>query len=44
MKCPYCHSSRMSKNSHRYHKQRYLCKDCGKQFLERTERSTHGDR
>ncbi|WP_431192602.1 IS1/IS1595 family N-terminal zinc-binding domain-containing protein [Stenomitos frigidus] len=26
----------LSKNGHRYNKQRYLCKDCGKQFLERT--------
>lgn len=36
MKCPYCQSSRLSKNGHRHSKQRYLCKDCGKQFLERT--------
>ncbi|MBD2468041.1 TetR/AcrR family transcriptional regulator [Nostoc sp. FACHB-145] len=35
MICPHCHSSRLSKNGHRYGKQRYLCKDCGKQFLER---------
>ena len=37
MKCHYCHSERLSKNGHRYNKQRYLCKDCGKQFLERTD-------
>lgn len=37
MKCHYCHSERLSKNGHRYNKQRYLCKDCGKQFLERIE-------
>lgn len=37
MKCPYCHSSRWSKNGHRHSKQRYLCKDCGKQFLERAD-------
>jgi AcrR family transcriptional regulator len=36
MKCHYCCSDRLSKNGHRYNKQRYLCKDCGKQFLERT--------
>ncbi|MEP0914502.1 hypothetical protein NDI45_26730 [Leptolyngbya sp. GB1-A1] len=30
MKCHYCHSDRLSKNGHRYSKQRYLCKDCGK--------------
>ncbi len=32
MKCPHCHSQRLSKNGHRHGKQRYLCKDCGKQF------------
>ncbi|AFY47837.1 transcriptional regulator [Nostoc sp. PCC 7524] len=36
MICPYCHSSRLSKNGHRHGKQRYLCKDCGKQFLEKS--------
>ncbi|MBD2594483.1 TetR/AcrR family transcriptional regulator [Nostoc spongiaeforme FACHB-130] len=35
MICPHCQSSRLSKNGHRHGKQRYLCKDCGKQFLER---------
>ncbi|WP_414565717.1 MULTISPECIES: TetR/AcrR family transcriptional regulator [unclassified Anabaena] len=35
MMCPHCHSSRLSKNGHRHGKQRYLCKDCGKQFLEK---------
>ena len=34
MKCSNCDSQRLSKNGHRYSKQRYLCKDCGKQFLE----------
>lgn len=34
MICPHCHSSRLSKNGHRHGKQRYLCKDCGKQFLQ----------
>lgn len=37
MKCHYCHSERLSKNGHRYNRQRYLCKDCGKQFLERAD-------
>ncbi|NJO52835.1 MAG: IS1 family transposase [Leptolyngbyaceae cyanobacterium RM2_2_4] len=37
MECPHCHSSRLSKNRHRHSKQRYLCKDCDKQFLERTD-------
>jgi AcrR family transcriptional regulator/DNA-directed RNA polymerase subunit RPC12/RpoP len=36
MMCPHCHSSRLSKNGHRHNKQRYLCKDCGKQFLEKS--------
>ncbi|GJD20793.1 transcriptional regulator, TetR family [Rivularia sp. IAM M-261] len=34
MICPHCNSRRLSKNGHRHSKQRYLCKDCGKQFLE----------
>jgi AcrR family transcriptional regulator len=34
MICPHCHSRRLSKNGHRHAKQRYLCKDCGRQFLE----------
>jgi AcrR family transcriptional regulator len=34
MKCPHCQSERLSKNGHRHGKQRYLCKDCGKQFPE----------
>jgi len=40
MICPYCHSSRLSKNGHRYGKQRYLCKDCGKQFLEKSNQAS----
>jgi AcrR family transcriptional regulator len=35
MICPHCHSSHLSKNGHRHGKQRYLCKDCGRQFLQR---------
>ena len=34
MKCPRCHSQNYSKNGHRHGKQRYLCKDCGRQFPE----------
>ncbi len=34
MKCFYCQSEQLSKNGHRHGKQRYLCKDCGKQFPE----------
>ncbi len=43
MKCHYCQSDRLSKNGHRHNKQRYLCKDCGKQFLERPDSRTHAD-
>lgn len=32
MKCPHCDGERISKNGHRHGKQRYLCKDCSKQF------------
>lgn len=34
MKCPDCTSTRVSKNGHRRGKQNYLCRDCGRQFIE----------
>ncbi|BAY89787.1 MULTISPECIES: TetR/AcrR family transcriptional regulator [unclassified Tolypothrix] len=34
MKCPHCQSQQLSKNGYRRGKQCYLCKDCGKQFVE----------
>ncbi|MEH1828516.1 MAG: TetR family transcriptional regulator [Nostoc sp.] len=34
MKCLHCQSQRLSKNGYRRGKQCYLCKDCGKQFVE----------
>lgn len=34
MKCPHCASTSYRKNGHRQGKQNYLCKNCGKQFLE----------
>jgi AcrR family transcriptional regulator len=34
MKCPHCRSQQLSKNGNRRGKQCYLCKDCGKQFVE----------
>jgi AcrR family transcriptional regulator len=34
MKCPHCQSEQLSKNGYRRKKQCYLCKDCGKQFVE----------
>lgn len=32
--CPSCRSSRVKKNGHRQDRQNYLCKDCGRQFIE----------
>jgi AcrR family transcriptional regulator len=34
MKCPHCRSTQLSKNGYRRGKQCYLCKDCGKQFVQ----------
>ena len=34
MKCTHCRSVRVSKNGYRRGKQCYLCKDCGKQFVD----------
>ncbi|WP_261222517.1 NYN domain-containing protein [Ancylothrix sp. D3o] len=34
MKCPKCESTSCYKNGHSKGRQRYRCKDCGKQFLE----------
>ncbi len=34
MICVKCSSDRVAKNGHRHDKQRYICKDCGKQFAE----------
>jgi AcrR family transcriptional regulator/transposase-like protein len=34
MVCVKCGSDRVAKNGHRHDKQRYVCKDCGKQFAE----------
>jgi predicted RNA-binding Zn-ribbon protein involved in translation (DUF1610 family) len=31
--CPKCESTDLRKNGHRQGKQRYVCKDCGKQFV-----------
>jgi AcrR family transcriptional regulator len=39
MKCSHCQSSQLSKNGYRRGKQCYRCKDCGKQFVEKTRRS-----
>ncbi|MEH2113299.1 IS1/IS1595 family N-terminal zinc-binding domain-containing protein [Nostoc sp.] len=34
MKCPLCESTSYYKNGRRHDQQNYLCKNCGKQFLE----------
>ena len=36
MICPRCQSQQLSKNGYRRGKQCYLCKDCGKQFVEKS--------
>jgi AcrR family transcriptional regulator len=39
MKCVNCQSEQLSKNGYRRGKQCYLCKECGKQFVENSLRS-----
>lgn len=34
MKCPNCESTHLRKNGHRRGKQNYICRDCGRQFVE----------
>jgi predicted SprT family Zn-dependent metalloprotease len=34
MICPHCQSQKLSKNGYRRQKQCYLCKECGRQFVE----------
>lgn len=34
MKCPRCHSEKICKNGHKNGKQRFLCKDCRRQFIQ----------
>ncbi|GAB4364839.1 MAG: hypothetical protein Kow00121_00860 [Elainellaceae cyanobacterium] len=33
MKCPRCHSPKVSRNGHRMGKQNYICRQCNRQFL-----------
>src|ERR687885_15410 len=40
MKCPQCESSSYRKNGHRCGRQNYLCKNCGRQFLEPSSTET----
>ncbi|WP_442944540.1 TetR family transcriptional regulator [Nostoc sp.] len=39
MICPHCQSKELSKNGYRRGKQCYRCKECGKQFVENSQRS-----
>lgn len=34
MKCPECSSKNLNKNGRRKGKQNYICKDCGRQFID----------
>ncbi|RUR86642.1 hypothetical protein PCC6912_00850 [Chlorogloeopsis fritschii PCC 6912] len=34
IKCPYCESGKFSKNGRKRGKQNYMCRDCGRQFVE----------
>lgn len=34
MKCPHCQSGEINKNGRRQGRQNYICKHCGKQFLD----------
>jgi transposase-like protein len=34
MKCPQCKSTQVNRNGHHHGKQNYLCKQCGRQFVE----------
>ena len=43
MKCPRCESSNCSKNGHKNGKQRYICKQCRRQFVEFYSRRGYGD-
>lgn len=44
MKCPHCQSKQISKNGSRRGKQCYLCKDCGKQFVDSVLRNRQSTR
>lgn len=39
MNCPHCQSEQLCKNGYRRGKQCYRCKECGKQFVENSQRS-----
>jgi transposase-like protein len=43
MKCPKCESEQIRKNGHRSDKQNYLCKICGRQFVESYSQRGYSD-
>jgi transposase-like protein len=43
MKCPKCGSEQIRKNGHRSGKQNYLCKNCGRQFVESYSQRGYSD-
>ncbi len=43
MKCPRCGSTQIRKNGHRASQQNYLCKNCGRQFIESYSQRGYSD-
>jgi transposase-like protein len=43
MKCPRCGSTQVRKNGHRSSQQNYLCKNCGRQFVESYSQRGYSD-
>ena len=43
MKCPKCASIKISKNGHHHGKQNYVCKSCGRQFVESYDPKGYSD-
>ena len=42
-KCPKCNSNRVAKNGSQYGRKRFKCKDCGKQFQSKSQKSRKKD-
>lgn len=43
MKCPRCSLTQISKNGHHHGKQNYVCKACGRQFVESYDPKGYSD-
>lgn len=43
MNCPHCDATQVCKNGHRRGKQNYLCRQCGRQFLESRQPPGYSD-